>query len=683
LNDSRKALCYFSFVFSMLLCPRLSCAEQTQEEVFPTFEADQFTRREAGKVLSFEGHVRMTYGDASLTADKITFWKEKGIVEAEGKVLFRRGKQFICGDGMTYDVNTGVGTTRLASSAMHPWYGWGEKITRLSPKLYKIDNGYVTTCDYLKPHWKIQAKEILLYLDEKVVAKGAVLYVGKLPLFYIPRYTHHLEDGRFPIGISPGRRSDWGAYLLTAYNAVIKGVKSSFRLDYREKKGFAAGVDAEFRTKGGKGLLEGYYADDRHRQLPNGNIEHDQRYRFHYSQTQDLGADTSAIIEVNKLSDSDFLEDFFRDKYEEEVQPQNFISITKYHPRYTLSLFVRKRLNDFFNVTERLPELSMDFRNQRIPGSPIYYRSINSIADLRQKFAEDSEATHEPQDTLRFDSYHCFSLPRKYFGWLVMVPRLWLRGTYFSRGTDEDNLLRRAAGTELEFFTKIFRTWDVENRRLGIDRLRHVIEPSVTYAFAPDPNVDPGDIFQFDKVDTVDYMNQVRLGVRNKLQTKRKNRTWDFIDLNLYTYCFPTGNPEGNSFSDIFFDLELWPCESFKLEVAATCDPYEETMEEFNTRFTVYHQDKWAANIEHRYLPNESDLLSSEFYYRVNSNWAVKVYGRYEFERGDLEEVEVALWRDFHDWHSSLCFRRREDENQFWVMFSLKGYPETPIASGH
>ncbi len=680
MDGNRRFPWFLCLVVLMFSYAYPSHGEQPQEQVFPVFEADQFTIKEAGNIFSYEGNVRMTYGEASLTADKVTYWKKEGIVEAEGKVLFRRGEQFISGEGMKYNVNTGEGVTRFASSAMFPWYGWGETITRVSPGVYRVENGYVTTCDYLKPHWRIQAKEITLHLEEKVVAKRAVVYAGKVPLLYVPKYSQRLDDRRFPFSISPGHNSDWGAYLLTAYNTIIKGIRTSFHLDYRQRNGVAAGVDAEFPTKGGRGILETYYANDQRRELPDGKIEHDQRYRIHYGQVQDLGASTTATVEINKLSDIDVLKDFFRDRYEEELQPRSLVNITRYDPRYTLSLFVRKRLNDFFSEAERLPELSMDFRNQRIAGTPFYYQSINSFANLRQEFADDAEPSY---DTIRFDTYHRFSFPRKYFGWLVMVPRLWVRGTYFGTGIEEDDLFRPAAGTEVEFFTKIFRTWDVENRKLGISGLRHVVEPSVTYAFAPDPNVDPEELFQFDKVDTVDYMNQVRLGTRNKLQTKRRGMNWDLVDFNVYTYYFPMDNPEGDSFSDIFFDLEVWPSNHLKFESDARWDPYDGTISELNSQFTIYNADKWAFNIEHRHLAESSDLLASELYYRINPNWAIKLYERYEFETSELEEVEVTLYRDLHDWQSAFSFRHREDENQFWVVFYLKPYPEMPLATGH
>ena len=173
------------------------------------------------------------------------------------------------------------------------------------------------------------------------------------------------------------------------------------------------------------------------------------------------------------------------------------------------------------------------------------------------------------------------------------------------------------------------------------------------------------------------------MGLRNKLQTKRRNLSWDLIDFDVFTYYFPKESPDGNSFSDIFFDLEIWPSNHFQFETDARWDTYGGVLREFNNRFTVFNQDKWAFNVEHRHRVHESDLVASEFFYRINPDWAIKLYGRYEFERSDLEEIEVTLYRDLHDWQSAFSFRHREDESQFWVVFYLKGYPEMPIATGH
>ncbi len=678
-----RTLTAFILLFS-LSSLSFSQEEETVEKEEIKVESDKFLtipEKRAAIYLKVLKQVKFTYKDILIKADKITYYEDKGIVEAEGNVTLKRGDQFIATDKLRYDLKTKKGVATFAASYAEPWYGWGQKIVKVTDTQYEIENGYVTTCDYIKPHWKIKVKKATLYANEKIVARNAVIYVGKVPIFYWPKYVHSLKEDRSPFNVVVGRNHDWGFYILTSYNMFFRNVKPSIHLDYRQKNKWAAGADVEYQTSDeGRGLVTTYYANDKHRELPSGEIVEDSRYRAKLKHIQPLWKDTTATLEVNKLSDIDVIDDFFRDEYEKEVQPETFLNITKYHPDYIINLLVKKRINDFYDVVERLPELSFRVRDQQMFNTPFYYESNSSIANLKRQFANDAEPSY---DSFRFDTFHKFSYPKKYFGWLTAVPRLGVRETYYSHGVEEDDLFRTVVSTELEFFTKIFKIWDVENRKYDIRGLRHVVEPNITYFYTPEPNVTPDELLQFDKIDQIDRENKFRLGVRNKLQTKRYGSNWDLIDFNTYTYFFPEENEEGRDFSDIFFDMEIRPSDHFLLDFDAQWDQYDAVIENFNTQLTIFQQDLWAVNLEYRFRNEESNLIASEIYYKISSDWAVKLYERYQFEQGDLEETEVNLFKDLHDWVFSINYKYREEEHEFWILFYLKGYPNVRISSGH
>ena len=61
--------------------------------------------------------------------------------------------------------------------------------------------------------------------------------------------------------------------------------------------------------------------------------------------------------------------------------------------------------------------------------------------------------------------------------------------------------------------------------------------------------------------------------------------------------------------------------------------------------------------------------------------WAFRVIERVDVSRGSLDEQEYTLYRDLHCWAISFGFRYRseevgQDEAQFWVVFSLKAFPQ-------
>ena len=51
--------------------------------------------------------------------------------------------------------------------------------------------------------------------------------------------------------------------------------------------------------------------------------------------------------------------------------------------------------------------------------------------------------------------------------------------------------------------------------------MRHVFEPYVNYNYIPDPTVDRKNLYYFDDIDRIEQQNFVRLGMLNRLQTRR------------------------------------------------------------------------------------------------------------------------------------------------------------------
>jgi len=102
--------------------------------------------------------------------------------------------------------------------------------------------------------------------------------------------------------------------------------------------------------------------------------------------------------------------------------------------------------------------------------------------------------------------------------------------------------------------------------------LRHIIEPSVTYVFVPEPNRTPDRLPQFDyaiasgmptpiefpdysAIDSIDSQNVIRLGLANTLQTKRNGVAEDFFSWKLLTDWRLDPNPGQNTFSDLYSSL--------------------------------------------------------------------------------------------------------------------------------
>jgi len=303
---------------------------------------------------------------------------ESRIGKARGNVELKQGRSTYRGKRVNYDFDNERGTIIEAEVRSEPWYGGGKEAHKVSEKAYFMQKGFVTTCNLAKPHYRIQAKEVRIFLDDKVEAKHVVAYIGKWPVFYWPYYYHPLNDDRPRVTIIPGRDDRWGYYALSAWRYYFHEWSRGYvHIDWREKKGMALGVDYKYRVGYfGKGLARYYYVYEHGEEfkdedgdfreattseMADGFEPGDERWRFHIRHKWQIDEDTLAIGEYQKVDDALFLKDYFyREEYEAQNQPETYLSIIRTRPKYTLSAFARRRVNKFFTVKEDLPELKLE-----------------------------------------------------------------------------------------------------------------------------------------------------------------------------------------------------------------------------------------------------------------------------------------------------------------------------------
>ena len=73
------------------------------------------------------------------------------------------------------------------------------------------------------------------------------------------------------------------------------------------------------------------------------------------------------------------------------------------------------------------------------------------------------------------------------------------------------------------------------------------------------PRLLPLEMPEYNAIDNINAQNAVRLGIRQRLQTKRKGSIVDVADWNLYTDWRIDPNADQNDYSDVFSDLTLRP----------------------------------------------------------------------------------------------------------------------------
>ncbi len=127
-------------------------------------------------------------------------------------------------------------------------------------------------------------------------------------------------------------------------------------------------------------------------------------------------------------------------------------------------------------------------------------------------------------------------------------------------------------------------------------------------------------------------------------------------------------------------DIEIRPSNTFWIDVEIEWDGRDTELREFNTPLTNFDEDRWLQSLEYIFRDeDDTSLVAFQTWEKLSELWWVEGYVRYNFDTSDAEETEVAFTHDLRTWTVTLAYRALDDDDQIWVMFNLKAYPEMGI----
>ncbi|MDP1852644.1 MAG: LPS assembly protein LptD [Candidatus Omnitrophota bacterium] len=667
------------------------------------------------KILA-EGNIVIVHKGSKLTCDKVTVNTQTKDAHAFGNVRIESEGSVILADEANYNLDTQKGTMDNARLTSLPFYASADLMEKISDKEVRMYKGYFTTCDRDKPHYRLKAKEIDFALGEKVTARGIDFMLYNSSLAYLPNYVHPLNDNRPRVTVTPGMSKDWGYYVLSAWRYYLnEDLRGRIHLDYRERKDFASGFDTKYETHlFGEGFLRTYYMNERNVELKkpwinslsenineeilkkedvdekNRNTVERERYRISLRHKWDMDEDTSLKLEYSRLSDANFMNDYFLREQEKDVTNTSYLLFTRLMPFSTFSILAQKRTNRFMAETEKLPEVKWDISSTEIGETKLYYSGVASVVNLNSKAAAPSDTTNHVS---RIDSYSQLSYPKK-IGFVETSPYVALRETYYDRDRDSesDDALRSTFYTGIDMSTKFYRIFDAKTDflKLDINKLRHVITPSVSYGYIHEPTVPSSKFFAFDGIDSIAKSNSASLGLENKLQTKRSGKSVDLVRFIMDTrYDFHL-KPQGSRFGNINFDFEATPYEWMRFEADSEYDKDDRAFKAANFDLVLMgdkenHKTegddyKYFFGAGYRYQRNNRNQFTGQLVYRLNEDWKFRVYERWERETGGVREQNYIIYKNLHCWQVEINYNvRRGYGEEIFLVFRIKAFPENGV----
>jgi len=308
----------------------------------------------------------------------------------------------------------------------------------------------------------------------------------------------------------------------------------------------------------------------------------------------------------------------------------------------------------------------------------------------------------------RFNTYQEVSMPTNIGGWLSVTPELGIGYSRYwevngpSKSIDRTNF---HAGVEASMkFSKDL--GDVRDRRVGLDGLLHVIQPYARYSYISTDDLDPLfpavdretfstrpqplSVPSFTAIDSLRDWNILRLGVRNRLITKRDGQSFDWLSMDTYFDAFITDPDYNRNFSNLYNDLRWNPLPWFGMGLETQFPVIDDGsgFSEIAARARFMPSENLEFSVGHRWLDNHPVLVDSHridvrAYARLSDKWGAGFFQLWELDDGTLEVQQYTLHRDFNHWVASMGVTHRDNrlQDEFGVIFSftLKEFPSASV----
>ncbi len=641
--------------------------------------ADSLEYDKNRSLLIAKGNVVLTHDDVKITSDYAELDTRTNQATARGHVvIFKKDEPTIKGSEVHYDFKSHHGNFPDGRFVSLPWRGTGVEVEQKKEGLHTIKNCTVTTCDSENPNYEFKARKATVYSGDKIVVRDVWLYIMGKKVFWIPYMIIPLNLPSVPLSVTAGKNSRYGYYVGIAKGYYInKHLNGKLYGDWREKKGFGVGARQEYIfDRWGKGDVKFYWTQDKEaptpghvdlegRKNPYGLREDRDRGRISWRHRTDLLPGTHLILRYHRVADEYFLQDFFEKEHRAEIQPNSFVTLTHNTEKYGVFIHNEKKMNNYEETIEHLPQVRADLKNQPVLIENLYNESQTSFDNMAKRFGR----TGLNADVVRGDATTRFYYP---INWneIKVMPFTGLRSTYYSRDRLGDNdRLRVVANQGIDLRKQFYKTIPTRIDKWGIEvnQLRHVFEPNAQIE-GFETNVAPQTINQFDSIDRFGNTMRLQWGVDNRLQTKRvvggTMQRVDIVSMNTFVrYDYQPLDRRGSAFTTLGNELTLRPYNWLLFQAKLEHDVERGQLEKFS-QDVIFQRDRWRLLFSHSYVQpdalvrqeasidnfGEQATSGNQFLfegrYTINPRWDVAGYVRWNASRGKFEEWQISATRN-------------------------------------
>ncbi len=480
-------------------------------------------------LIQLTGQARVRYGHIRVEGDSIVFDTHRLVLTvSQDPVLYDR-EEAIYGQRMIYDFRRRRGWIYGGFTKFDRGRYWGRRIRQVGERTLNVDYGRYTTCDAQDPHYYFWARRMKIYLDDKLVAQPVALCFSGVPFLVVPFWILPLRHDRHSGFLMPrfGTSAYEGVYVknLAYYQVIDQRSDVTLSGDYLEFIGW-------------RGNLEGRFVD--RRLSANGNFSYledrkvwQRRWSLHAEYDHRLGRRTHLSGRADMLSDRQYYTDFSDDlNVRLNRNLRSYLAAHHSWSNGSLSAAADRSDNlDLETKSLRLPEATLVLYRKDLPGrvagisGSSYFINTDNRSPLWHQSHKGWDNSAEISSS--FTLLH-----------VSLTPRASFRATWYDRDTSgQRNALRWLYRGGISAGTTLYGLLPVGRGPLG--GLRHVVQPGVSYSFAP--KIDQGRYPVFGSIGRMGEQKSLGASLSQVLQAKfrqgERSRKIDLLSVHSSASC--------------------------------------------------------------------------------------------------------------------------------------------------
>jgi lipopolysaccharide assembly outer membrane protein LptD (OstA) len=479
------------------------------------------------------GKVRIEYGELTLFADWVEIDTETKDVLARGTpVTLHLPGETISMEELQGNLDSTEGILEKVHGQVQPSVTYGaDRVERINQDLYHMERAWFTSCSQATPRWRFTSSRANLKKEHYLEMWNSVIYLKKVPVFYLPYFRYPLDEERSTGFLMPaaGYNGQKGfTFSQSFYWAMRRNMDATFNLDYFSARGLGAATEYRYIfPRGIGGQIQLYYFRFKDESL----YDTKNSYIVRFNHSQPLPFDFRLVADVDWQSSFDFLREFDNNFMRATVSNRSSqVYLSRSWSYFNWNVRVSRfetyyRDRDRSIIRRNLPEAGFTASRIKLI-SPLYF-SFNTAFNSWEYGWDDEYEEGTQRKSQSFFFRPTLFLPFTSIPWITLNGNFTANLDYYfqsyapgSNKVVNEPLFTQSHSTSLELlgpvFVKVFYGKD------GQPKVKHVLEPTLNFVY--DSPVSASDRIITPRFYIRDYY--LFYGVTNNFMVKEEHGRW-------------------------------------------------------------------------------------------------------------------------------------------------------------